>query len=142
MPIVRKSVIVPHTCAAMFALVDGVEAYPEFLPWCTRTEVVERTAELTRARLQIDYHGVKTHIETANRKHAPESMALEFADGPFREFAGLWSFTPLGEEGCRVELALDYTFSSRVLEITLGPVFGHITTTLVDHFVARAEALA
>ena len=142
MPTVRKSVIVPHTCAAMFALVDGVERYPEFLPWCTRAEVVNRTAELTRARLQIDFHGLKTHIETTNRKQAPESMALEFADGPFREFAGLWSFTPLGKAGCRVELALDYTFSSRVVEITLGPVFGHITESLVDHFVARAEALA
>ena len=142
MPTVRKSVIVPHPCTAMFALVDDVERYPEFLPWCPATRVLERTAAVTRARLEVDYHGLKSHVETLNRKHAPQSMALEFVDGPFKDFAGLWSFTPLGEEGCRVELALYYTFSSRVLEITLGPVFGHITTTLVDHFVARAEALA
>lgn len=123
----------------MFALVDDVERYPDFLPWCPATRVLERTAAVTRARLEVDYRGLKSHIETVNRKRAPESMALEFADGPFREFAGLWSFTPLGEEGCRVELAIDYTFSSRVLEVTLGAVFGHITETLVDHFVARAE---
>lgn len=141
MPTVRKSVIVPHACKAMFALVDDVERYPEFLPWCPATQVLQRTAAVTRARLEVDYHGLKSHIETVNRKRAPESMALEFADGPFKEFAGLWSFSPLGAAGCRVELELEYSFSSRVLEITLGPVFGHITETLVDHFVARAEAL-
>lgn len=141
MPTVRKSVIVPHSRAAMFALVDDVERYPEFLPWCRSTELIERTAEVTRARLDIDYHGLKTHVETINRKRVPESMALEFADGPFGEFAGLWSFMPLGEEGCRVEFALDYTFASRVLEVTIGPVFANITETLVDHFVARAEEI-
>lgn len=141
MPTVRKSVIVPHPCAAIFALVDDVERYPEFLPWCPATRVMERTDAVTRARLEVDYHGLKSHLETVNRKRAPQSMALEFVDGPFKDFAGLWSFTSLGAEGCRVELALDYTFSSRVLEITLGPVFGHVTESLVDHFVERAEAL-
>jgi ribosome-associated toxin RatA of RatAB toxin-antitoxin module len=139
MAIVRKSVIVPHARTTMFALVDDVESYPQFLPWCPGTEVFERTAELTRARLEIDYHGLKSHIETVNRKRAPEFMTLEFVDGPFREFSGAWSFASLGEHGCRVELALEYAFSSGVLEATLGPVFGHIMETLVDRFVARAE---
>ena len=142
MPTVRKSVIVPHSRDTMFTLVDEVERYPEFLPWCPATELLERSDEVTRARLEVDYHGLKTHIETLNRKHPPESMQLEFVDGPFQEFSGLWSFSPLGDEGCRVEFALDYAFSSRVLEATLGPVFGHIMETLVESFVARAEETA
>jgi ribosome-associated toxin RatA of RatAB toxin-antitoxin module len=140
MPTVRKSVIVPHACATMFALIDDVESYPEFLPWCPRTQVLGRTAEATRARLDIDYHGLESHIETLNHKHPPDSMALEFVDGPFQEFSGAWTFSPLGEGGCRVELALEYAFSNRVLEATLGPVFGHIMDTLVDRFVVRAQA--
>lgn len=142
MPTVRKSVIIPRSCATMFALVDDVERYPEFLPWCPATRLLERSAEVTRARLEVDYHGLKSHIETLNRKRPPESMELEFVDGPFQEFSGLWSFTALGDEGCRVEFALDYAFSSRVLEATLGPVFGHIMETLVESFVVRAEEAA
>lgn len=139
MPTVRKSVIVAQPCATMFDLVDGVERYPGFLPWCKSTEVFERTPELTRARIDIDYHGLTSHITTLNRKQAPREMTLEFVDGPFDEFKGRWSFAPLGDAGCRVEFALDYAFSNAALELLLGPVFGNIIETLVDRFVERAE---
>jgi ribosome-associated toxin RatA of RatAB toxin-antitoxin module len=139
MPTVRKSVIVPHSCEAMFDLVDAAERYPEFLPWCSGTEVFERTDEITRARLDIDYHGLRSHVSTLNRKQRPGKMALEFVDGPFEQFRGQWRFTALGAQGCRVELDLEYTFANGALEALLAPVFGHIMDTLVDRFVERAE---
>ena len=142
MPTVRKSVIVEHPAATMFELVDDVESYPRFLPWCAGTHVSERTAEVTVARLDIDYHGLTSHIATRNVKDAPERMVLEFVEGPFDSFRGHWRFVGLGEEGCRVELALDYAFSNRAFEAVLGPVFGHIIETLVERFVQRADTLA
>ena len=138
MPTVRKSVIVPHACEAMFALVERCERYPEFLPWCSGAEVFERTAKITRARLDIDYHGLKSHISTVNRKEAPRRIALELAEGPFERFRGEWTFAPLGGEGCRVELSAEYAFESAALGALLGPVFGHILETLVERFVERA----
>ena len=137
-----KSVIVPHSAATMFALVDDVERYPEFLPWCPSTQVLERTGELTRARIDIGYHGIRTHISTVNRKRPPERMDLELVEGPFERFQGHWRFVPLGEAGCRVELALEYSFSSTAVGAVLRPVLGRVLETLVERFVARARALA
>jgi ribosome-associated toxin RatA of RatAB toxin-antitoxin module len=140
MPTVLKSVLVDRPAATMFALVDAVERYPEFLPWCSAARVEERTAQVTRARIDVDYHGLATHFSTLNRKRAPERMDLELVEGPFERFTGQWRFSPLGDEGCRVELQLDYAFANRALEALLGPVFAHIAETLVDRFVARAAA--
>jgi ribosome-associated toxin RatA of RatAB toxin-antitoxin module len=141
MTTIRKSVIVPHACRAMFDLVERCERYPEFLPWCSGAEVFERTDKITRARLDIDYHGLKSHISTVNRKHAPRRIGLEFVDGPFDSFKGEWTFAALGKQGCRVELAVDYDFRNVAIETLLGPVFGHILGTLVERFVERAAAL-
>ena len=138
MPTVRKSVIVPHACKAMFDLVERCERYPEFLPWCRSAEVIERTARVTLARLDIDFHGLKTQITTRNHKERPRRIALELVDGPFERFKGEWRFAPLGDEGCRVELAAEYAFENAILEGALGPVFGHILETLVERFVERA----
>jgi ribosome-associated toxin RatA of RatAB toxin-antitoxin module len=138
MTTLRKSVIVPHARETMFELVERCERYPEFLPWCAGAEVFERTPEVTRARLDISFRGLKTHITTLNRKRFPEAIGLEFVDGPFRDFGGEWRFTALGAEGCRVELSMDYTFRSATLAAMLGPLFGYIMETLVDRFVARA----
>jgi ribosome-associated toxin RatA of RatAB toxin-antitoxin module len=138
MPTVTKSVIVPHTAERMFDLVDGVEDYPDFLPWCSGTRVIERTREATRARLDIDYHGLRSHFTTRNVKHPPRRMDIELEEGPFDRLEGQWRFTPLGEEGCRVELSVDYELASSAMALVLAPVFGHIMETLVDRFVARA----
>jgi ribosome-associated toxin RatA of RatAB toxin-antitoxin module len=139
MPTVRKSAIVPRPAAALFALVDAVEDYPQFLPWCSAAEVEERTASITQARLDISYGGLRTHVTTRNRKHPPTHMTLEFVDGPFKEFSGEWHFISLGEEGCRVEFSLDYQFASLALQALLGPVFGHVAETMLERFVERAE---
>jgi ribosome-associated toxin RatA of RatAB toxin-antitoxin module len=140
MPTVTKSVIVPHTAERMFELVDGVEDYADFLPWCSGTRVIERTAEVTRARLDIDYHGLRSHFTTRNVKHPPRRMDMELEEGPFERLEGRWRFTPLGDEGCRVELQVDYELASSAMARVLTPVFGHIMETLVDGFVARAES--
>lgn len=139
MPTVRKSVIVACPCEAMFDLVDRVEDYPRFLPWCRSVELLERDESVTAARLAIDYHGIATRIATRNPKERPRWMELAFVEGPFETFAGLWTFTPLGEAGCRVEFALDYRLARGVLERLLAPVMERITETLVDRFVERAQ---
>ena len=139
MPTVRKSAIVERSAAAMFALVDDVERYPEFLPWCTRTQLLERTDEVTSARLHVDYHGLETDFATVNRKFGHERMAIEFAAGPFERFRGEWRFAPLGDDGCRVEFSLDYAFRSSALEALLGGAFGHIAQTLLESFVERSS---
>jgi ribosome-associated toxin RatA of RatAB toxin-antitoxin module len=141
MPTVLKTALVHRPAAALFALVDDVERYPEFLPWCSGTQVFERTPETTRARIDVDYHGLTSHFATVNRKQSARRMDLEFVEGPFDHFKGHWSFVPLGDDGCRVELALEYSFSNAAMDALLGPVFGHIIETLVDRFVVRAQGL-
>jgi ribosome-associated toxin RatA of RatAB toxin-antitoxin module len=138
MTTVRKSVIVPHSCQAMFDLVDRVEDYPRFLPWCRSVELIERTDSQTAARLAIDYRGLVTRIATRNAKLRPRRMDLAFVEGPFESFAGKWTFEPLGESGCRVEFALDYELAGGAFAGLLAPVLGQIMETLVDRFVERA----
>ena len=141
MPTVRKSVIVARPAEAMFALVEDVERYPEFLPWCAATHVYERTEHVIRARLDVAYRGLRTHVTTRNGKEAPRRMTLELEDGPFHHFHGEWRFTPIGEGGCRVELTLDYKLASAALQALLGRVFDYVADTLVERFVERAESL-
>lgn len=141
MTTVLKSVLVPYSASTMFALVDDVERYPEFLPWCPSTQVIERTDEITRARIDIGYHGVKSQISTVNRKLGPERMDLELVEGPFDHFRGQWRFAPLGEAGCRVELSIEYALSASAFNVVLKPVLSNVLETLVDRFVERAQAL-
>lgn len=139
MPEVAKTVIVPYTPQQMFDLVEGVEHYPEFLPWCTGSTVLERDDQYTRAALQVGFRGVKQRFSTENRKAPPGEIGMKLIEGPFRALIGRWRFSDLNGRGCKIEFHLAYEFSSRILATLVGPVFSHIADTMVEAFVKRAE---
>jgi ribosome-associated toxin RatA of RatAB toxin-antitoxin module len=142
MPSVVKSVLVSHSAEAMFDLVDAVESYPQFLPWCGGSHVLSRDDSHTHAQIDIRYRGVAQSFATRNTKRRPHDMALALVDGPFEALNGTWRFTPLSAAACKVEFSLDYRFGNVVVESIIGPVMAMIAETFVDRFVARADALA
>jgi ribosome-associated toxin RatA of RatAB toxin-antitoxin module len=139
MALVEKTVLVPHTAEQMFNLVDRAEDYPKFLPWCGGATINEMVGTTMRATLHIDYHHIKQHFSTENRRSPPHEIDIKLTDGPFKHLDGSWRFIPLSDEACKIEFRLHYEFSSKLLEKLVGPVFHHIANTFVDAFIHRAD---
>lgn len=139
MNVVRKTVLVMHSAPEMYNLVDAVEDYPKFLPWCGGVDLIERSEATTTATLHISYHGIKQHFSTQNTKTYPSQMLINLKNGPFKQLDGAWQFTALSDTACKIEFSLNYTFANPFLEKLIAPVFNHIANTFVDAFVARAE---
>ena len=137
--------LVSYPAERMFALVNDVASYPEFLPWCAGAEVVQQDEQTQQAGLSIRYKGIKQRFSTRNHIEKPSadkpgSIVMTLMDGPFRLLDGQWLFTPLGSGSCKIEFKLRYEFSSKILEKTLGPAFSSIADSFVDAFVKRAES--
>src|SRR5882757_4526924 len=141
MRLVKKSVLVPYAPLEMFELVDGVEAYPSFLPWCGGASVLVTGERRKTARIQIDYHGVHAQFTTDNINDPPSSIIITLKDGPFRHLHGEWRFRELRADACKVEFDLAYEFATSLLDGAIGPVFNHIAGTFIDAFVRRAETV-
>lgn len=138
---IARSAIVEHSAVEMYALVDGIEAYPEFLPWCVAAEVHERKPGATRATLTVGLHGLRHSFTTQNENRPGEGIVMRLVQGPFRRFHGEWRFVPLGEHASRIEFTLAYEFSSRTLGRLLAPLFDGIADSMVEAFVRRAAEL-
>ena len=138
---VDQSVLVSHSAEELFRLVDDVESYPQFLPWCSGTTVKIKDNAVTEAAITINFHGIKQSFTTRNEKIFPSRMDVKLVDGPFKMLQGHWNFLALGEHACKVELVLEYEFTSKWLGKIVGPVFGHIAGSLMEAFVHRADSL-
>jgi ribosome-associated toxin RatA of RatAB toxin-antitoxin module len=136
---VIKSVLVAHSATQMHDLVDRVEEYADFLPWCGGTEVKWRDEQTTVATIHIRYLHVNQSFTTENTKLYPHEMHIRLIQGPFHHMEGVWRFIELAQDACKVEFDLHYEFSHKLLETFLGPVFAHIANTFVDAFVHRAD---
>jgi ribosome-associated toxin RatA of RatAB toxin-antitoxin module len=136
---VEKTVLVLHSAGRMFALVDDVTKYPEFLPWCGGVDLIKQDETSTEATLHIAYHGLQQKFTTENSKTYPSVMEIKLKNGPFKQLEGVWRFIALSEQACKIEFALNYEFENSFLEKIIAPVFSHIANTFVDGFVARAD---
>lgn len=139
MAVVHKSVLLGYSAEQMFTLVDRVEDYPQFLPWCGGVEVKERGENSLIATLKINFHGVRQSFTTRNTNNRPHSMTMELLEGPFKHLHGTWNFKPLREDACKIDFDLQYEFSNKLIEGVIGPVFNMIATSFVDSFSKRAE---
>jgi ribosome-associated toxin RatA of RatAB toxin-antitoxin module len=139
MAVVEKTVLVPFSAEQMFDLVDGVEDYPKFLPWCGGASVEEKEGAVVHATVHIDYHHIKQHFTTENVRNRPHQIDIALQDGPFKHLDGHWRFIPLNPTACKIEFRLHYEFSSSLLEKLVGPVFHYIANSFVDAFIRRAE---
>ncbi len=141
MAAVHKSVLVGYSAEQMFALVDRVEDYPRFLPWCGGVDVQRSEDDSMIASLSIQYHGINQTFTTRNKNVRPFSMQMTLVDGPFKHLEGTWTFKPLRPDACKVDFELNYEFSSKLLDQIIGPVFGMIANSFIDSFCRRAEAI-
>jgi ribosome-associated toxin RatA of RatAB toxin-antitoxin module len=138
---VKKTVLVNHSAGRMFHLVDDVEQYPKFLPWCGGVDLIQQDDASTVATLHIDYHGLRQNFTTENHKTFPHTMEIELKNGPFKHLNGSWNFLALSDDACKIEFSLNYEFENHFLEKIIAPVFNHIANTFVDGFVKRANAI-
>jgi ribosome-associated toxin RatA of RatAB toxin-antitoxin module len=139
MTVVQKSALVKFSAQQMFDLVNDVEAYPEFLPWCGGSRIIMREDDVFEAELLISKGGFKKYFSTRNRIDNGRSMTISLLNGPFSSLEGNWEFIPLREDACKISLDLEFEMSSKLASLAFGAVFNQICNTMVSSFTARAK---
>ena len=136
---VKRSALIAETPERMYSLINDVERYPEFVPYCTAARVESRTDREMLATLSIKRGPLKAAFTTRNLLEPDRRVLMQFVSGPFRVLEGLWTLTPLGELGCRVELEMRFEFANRLSGALFEPLFEDTAGSLVDAFVRRAR---
>src|SRR5688572_4978928 len=138
MTIINRNALVNFTPRQMFELVNNIEDYPRFLQWCRKSEVISRSETIVEATLEIAWAGVHKSFTTRNHLSYPDHMEITLVSGPFKHLTGNWTFKPLGEQGCKVSLDLEFELAGHFIDHVFHPVFNHIANSLVDAFCKRA----
>ena len=139
---VKRSALVPYTAEQMFALVEDIERYPQFLPWVGAAQVLERGPREVVGRLEMHRAGMREIVTTRNVLTPPREITLTLVAGPFKTLEGRWTFEPIGaDRGTRVGLTIRFEFANAMLSLLLSRSFEKNCDELVDAFVARARAV-
>ncbi len=138
---IQRSALLPYSAAALYDLINDVPSYPQFLPWCSASEVLEQTDNCMRAALMIAKGRLSQRFVTKNTLVLNESITMALEEGPFSQLNGVWEFKALGEKACKISLDLEFDYAGPIIKATLGPLFTQAANTMVDAFCKRAKEI-
>ncbi|RWR02937.1 cyclase [[Pantoea] beijingensis] len=136
---ISRSALVPYSAEQMYQLVNDVDAYPQFLPGCTGSRVLEADERQMTASVDVSKAGISKTFVTRNTLTDNQSINMQLVDGPFRKLTGGWRFTSLSEEACKVELNLEFEFTNMLVELAFGRIFKELAGSMVQAFTQRAK---
>ena len=138
---ISKSAIVPYSCEQMYQLVNRVNDYPEFLNWCSSASILNQTDDEITASVSIKKSAFNQTFTTVNTLTINQRIDMQLKDGPFSHLSGAWIFIALSDNACKVELKLEFSFSSKIVDMAISPIFTSIANSQLDAFISRAKAV-
>lgn len=135
---VSRSLLLPYSAAEMFALVNDVARYPDFLPFCIGAEVLEADVHEMQAALAFSRMGLGHSLRTRNRLTPPERIEIDFVSGPFEHLRGEWRFQALGETACKTSFSVEFQLQARFLQFAAAPAVNQAVAQAVEAFQRRA----
>lgn len=139
MPEIRRSALMPYPVQFMYEIVNDVDTYPEFLPWCGGVKIHQQDNSSMEASILMRGAGLNHWFKTRNTMVPGKSIEMELVEGPFSKLEGLWSFTPIDSDGCKIELMLLFEMKQGLASTLIAPAFSRIANTMVDSFCDRAR---
>ncbi|HGK7508140.1 TPA: type II toxin-antitoxin system RatA family toxin [Kluyvera cryocrescens] len=139
MPQISRTALVPYSAEQMYQLVNDVDAYPDFIPGCTGSRVLESGPTQMTAAVDVSKAGISKTFTTRNTLTSNQSILMHLVDGPFKKLIGGWKFTPLSPDACKIEFQLDFEFTNKLIELAFGRIFKELALNMVQAFTMRAR---
>ncbi|MCW8877955.1 MAG: type II toxin-antitoxin system RatA family toxin [Kangiellaceae bacterium] len=136
---IKRSALIPYSAEKMFRLVDDIEQYPDFVPYCKSSQVMSREQSTVCAKLEVAKRGIAKSFTTRNTLTPDEKIRMELVDGPFKYLSGEWRFIALAEDACKIELELEFEFSNKLTSMAFASIFNQLIQSMVSAFTQRAE---
>lgn len=138
---ISRSALVNFSATQMFELVDDIDNYSQFVPYCKSSSIISRSTNQVTAKLLVAKSGLAKSFTTTNSLSKPEKIDIELVEGPFEFLYGSWTFTALSEQACKIELQLNFEFKNRLATIAFSKIFNLLVESMVSAFTQRAEAV-
>ena len=136
---INRSALVLHSTERMSALVNDIVSYPQFLPWCSKADIIEQSSEFVIASIEVQKGGIRQSFTTRNDLTMDGKILMDLVDGPFKYLKGGWDFIHLKEGACKVVLTLDFELKQNITKMAFGPIFNQAANSMVDAFCERAN---
>ena len=137
---IKKEAIILENIEKVFNIVNRVDLYKNFVPYCVDSIIISEENDQMKARLDFNLKGLKTTFTTQNIIKNNKIIQMKLVDGPFKYLDGEWKFTEIDNKTL-IELSINYEVKSKILDYTISRSLEKIMDYLVKAFVSESKKL-
>ena len=130
-----------YTKTQMFELLSEDAANPQFLPWVRAISVRSGSETEMIADMVVGFKGLKERFTSRVINHRPDSVRVDYLDGPLKHLHNLWAFRDDGQGGTLVDFEVEFEFKNRLFEMLAGQMFDKALRKMIGAFETRAAGL-
>ena len=138
---INKEKIVPYSAVNMYSLVADIEKYPDFVPYCTNSEILTSSDNLVEASIEVSYLGMSQLLTTKNTITPNAKMTMTLVKGPVESLIGCWSFVDVNGTSSKVSLELAFDMGNKTLGMLSVGLVDKAASQIMSAFITRAEQL-
>ena len=139
---IKNTSTIQYSAQQMYHLVNDIESYPEFLPWCKTARIEKSDEHSMTATLEISKGPVNSAFTTKNTLQPHSKIILDLVNGPFKKLQGIWEFSPLNsEDSCHISFQVEFSFNNLPMQLILQPMMKLIAENMLNAFIDRAEKI-
>tara|TARA_X000001036_G_C20588302_1_gene769662 strand:+ start:453 stop:875 length:423 start_codon:yes stop_codon:yes gene_type:complete len=137
---IKKEAIILEDIEKVFNIVNRVDLYKNFVPYCVDSIIISEENNQMQARLDFNLKGLKTTFTTQNIIENNKIIQMKLVDGPFKYLDGEWKFTEIDDKTL-IELKINYEVQSKIIDYTISKSLEKIMDYLVKAFVSESKKL-
>ena len=139
----NKEIELNHRALDLYNIVLDIEKYPNYIPWCSKIEILNRRKNQIKANMIVDYKIFPSQKFTSNVIFNSNKLFIktEYIDGPLKDLDTLWKFKDIENKKCKVIFSVEFEFENIIHQKLAEFFFPLIETKMVESFIQRADQI-
>ena len=139
----NQAIELKHKAIDLYKIVLDIEKYPDYIPWCSKIEILQRKKNEINAIMIVDYKFFPSQKFTSNVIFDLEKLFIKtkYIDGPLKDLNTIWEFKDIKKNKSKVLFSLEFEFKNFFHQKFAELFYPLVENKMIESFIKRADQI-
>ena len=132
-----------HKAIDLYNIVLDIEKYQDYIPWCTKIEILNRKKNEIKANMIVNYKLFPQQKFSSNVFFNLDKLLIntKYLEGPLKDLNTFWEFQNIQNNKSKIIFSVKFEFKNFIHQKIAEFFFPLIEKKMINSFVKRANQI-
>ena len=139
----NQAIELKHKAIDLYKIVLDIEKYPDYIPWCSKIEILQRKKNEIHSIMIVDYKFFPSQKFTSNVIFDLEKLFIKtkYINGPLKDLNTIWEFKDIKKNKSKVLFSLKFEFKNFFHQKFAELFYPLVENKMIESFIKRADQI-